>query len=296
MTASVIDGKVEGPLINDQPGTTQPNIEQILRRITVFGSPVVLATGLLFYFGWVRAKTEGHRLGYDVSVLPLSTTDYLLKSINLVFIPGVVLLLFGMIIEVWHVRFVSGALGRGDTSSLLKLGRWSGRVWLVCLPVAALLLVLAPSIAGYLLPFLLTLTLAGRYYGQWLGDRLGQDRATTRTASARILLLTPALFWDTERVARAAGEAYAAAIKSDPSSLIAVQVISDRNLGWQAPGLRLTVRDAGSPGARLFVYDGLRLIDHAGQAYILVTDGWDDSSGRAILLQRTDGIELEFSR
>ena len=61
------------PAASTEAGTTMLTS---LQRIAVFGSPVVLASGLLFYYGWVRATTQARDLGYEITVLPLSTTDY----------------------------------------------------------------------------------------------------------------------------------------------------------------------------------------------------------------------------
>ena len=40
-----------------------------MRLIATIGSPIAIATGLLFYFGWVRASVQAKQLGYDTAIL-----------------------------------------------------------------------------------------------------------------------------------------------------------------------------------------------------------------------------------
>ena len=66
------------------PDTDSP-LSRIAKAVVSIGSPLALITALMFYFGWVRTHVQARELGYDVAVLQLSTTDYLLKSINVLF-------------------------------------------------------------------------------------------------------------------------------------------------------------------------------------------------------------------
>ncbi len=48
---------------------------------------VTVLTALLVYFGWKRADTQATVLGVDESVFGLSTQDYLLRSVDALFLP-----------------------------------------------------------------------------------------------------------------------------------------------------------------------------------------------------------------
>jgi hypothetical protein len=266
-----------------------------LRELAAFGSPLVLVTGLLFYFGWVRASIEARALGYDIGLLPLSTRDYLLKSVDVLFVPATLLLGAALVADVAGRRVVAAfARRRGEPAAGRLL--WAlHNAWLPCLVGCVAALAFSPVLRPYAIPGALSLGLLGWYWAGWLARRAGI--ATAAPARARVVLvavlLCCALFWDTERLARAVGQGYAADIAADPTRLVAVTVLSDRDLGLRAPGLSTEVR--GSAGARLWAYTGLRLVDHSDQAYVLITDDWNPAAGRAILLRAGDGVVLEFS-
>ena len=96
----------------------------MLHLIATIGSPLALGTALLFYFGWVRTKVQTEELGYHLSILDFSTTDYILKSINVLSVPLVLLLIVALVLNGIHQRLVvpvSRSAGR------------AGVVWCCCI-------------------------------------------------------------------------------------------------------------------------------------------------------------------
>ena len=69
----------------------------LMTVVTSIGSPIALATALLFYFGWVRSEEQAQAFGADASVFAMSTNDYLLRSVNILFFPVMLLLLAGLL-------------------------------------------------------------------------------------------------------------------------------------------------------------------------------------------------------
>jgi len=61
------------------------------------GSPVLIGTALLFYFGWSRSNAQAERFGVDVSVFEMSTDDLVLRSIGVVFFLMIGLLLVALV-------------------------------------------------------------------------------------------------------------------------------------------------------------------------------------------------------
>jgi hypothetical protein len=59
----------------------------VLTLIGTITSQVVLITGLLYYFGWVRIHSFLDYFGVDPSLVGYSTADYVLRSINVAFPP-----------------------------------------------------------------------------------------------------------------------------------------------------------------------------------------------------------------
>ena len=70
----------------------------LMKFITSIGSPIALATALLFYFGWVRSEEQARAFGADASVFAMSTQDYVLRSVNVLFFPLILMFLVGLLL------------------------------------------------------------------------------------------------------------------------------------------------------------------------------------------------------
>jgi hypothetical protein len=74
-----------------------------------------------------------------------------------------------------------------------------------------------------------------------------------------------------------------------------VVVYSPKRLELTAPNVREESL-SGADAAYRFRYTGLRLLDHVGGKYFLVSDGWTPRYGVVIVLAETDPVRLEFVR
>jgi hypothetical protein len=265
-----------------------------VRLIAAIGSPIAIATGLLFYFGWVRASVQARRLGYDTAILDWSVQDYILRSILVLFIPLMVLLGL-MLLLIWvHQRLV---LPRADAGGLAGwLPRALRGSWLLWIPVAVALSVVAAPLSGIAVALAVTASLLCALYGDLLERRLNGATRTSSAARALVLvLLAFAVFWDVERLANFVGEGYATQISADPRQLLAVTVYSEKSLELHVQGVVET--HLGNPeSAYRYRYDGLRLVQRSGDRYLLMSEQWDARTSRIVVLRETDAIRLEFSR
>jgi hypothetical protein len=285
---------------DDQAGTGTPadssaaaGAPDTLRLIAAVGSPIALGTGLLFYFGWVRATVQAERLGYDTSMLDWSIQDYILRSIDGLFIPLVALLLL-MLLLVWlHQRLVVPRL-RNPTLVWLPTGLKAS--WIGWMAAAVLLVALVPPLRRVAIPVSLTLALLCALYGEALQRRIDPEARMFPAAKALILvLLAFAVFWDAERVARAMGEGWADNIAADPRQLVAVTVYSPKDLQIDTRGV-VETKLSEPDSAYRYRYDGLRLLQRSGDRYLLISELWDDRSGRVIVLRDTETMRMEFTR
>jgi hypothetical protein len=284
------------------PGTVQPaesspvsGAGNALRLIAAIGSPIAIATGLLFYFGWVRASVQAEELGYDTVILDWSVQDYILRSILVLFIPLMVLVALALLCLWLHRRVV---LPLAETG---RLGTWLPRAlrgsWLFWIPVAVALSVVAAPISGVTMAMAVTASLLCARYGDLLERRLTGRTRTAPAARALILvLLAFAVFWDAERLANVVGEEYAAQITANPRRwLLAVTVYSPKSLEIHVPGVVETKLDNPDSAYR-YRYDGLCLVQRSGDRYLLMSEHWDARTSRIIVLRETDAIRMEFSR
>jgi hypothetical protein len=264
-----------------------------LTVITSIGSPIALATALLFYFGWVRSEEQAKAFGADASVFAMSTQDYVLRSINILFFPLVLLLLVGLLMSRLDRSLRRRAVPGSRIGTLATLLRFS---WALFLPLGLVLLAVAGEFGDVTLPFWVTLAIVGPAYGILLGRLVrGDDRRFPyRVVALLAALVTVCLFWQTERLARLGGEALAQDVKDNlDERLAAVRLLTAKDLQLTEPGVTMT-RLTGDDTAYRFAYTGLYLLQRSGGKYFLLTDGWDRDEGRLVVLPDDPDNRLEF--
>jgi hypothetical protein len=294
--ARALGKDTETPTDQDQRPHSPADPRSVLQFIAQIGSPVALITVLLLYFGWVRSDAQARALGYDVSLLAFSTQDYVLRSVNILFFPIVFVLLIALCLSFLHQRILrSIQQGRGIKATTyaahaLKVS------WAVTPIAAAILVVRAPSIGVIVLPMMLTLGILGTIYGVALQRKLAADRSrpSVLTLSLVVALLTVTVFWSTERVAGAMGNAFADYIAADPEQLVSVTIFSPKKLQLTIPGI-VETKLADPNSAYSFRYDGLRLLLHSGGNYFLLHDGWNREHGRIIVIPDDNALRFEFT-
>lgn len=255
-------------------------------------SPLAAGTVLLFYFGWVRTKTEAAALGYDSKILEFTTADYVLRSINVLSVPVVAVLVLALLVLHLH-RWLSARLspaGRRRLAHLLL------RSWLFWLVAAAFLIVFARPVATPAMPAILTCAVGAALYGDQLRADAEPDRRWQLPVRVVVVaLLVIAVIGDTERLARAMGEGLASDVAADPGQLAAVEIYSAKDLVLTAPNVTAR-RTGGTDAAYRFHYSGLRLLQRSGDKYLLVNDGWARETGRVFVLRDSADTRLEFRR
>jgi hypothetical protein len=267
-----------------------------ITALTTIGSPIAVATPLLVYFGWVRMDIQAQQLGYDSSVMDMSTQDYVIRSVGVLYVPLILTVLFALVLYWAHIRVVTPTVA--GTQDRERLGRWI-RIfafsWVLWTPVCVLLLLSGPPLAGFALPGLLTGTLLCAIYAGLLRRRVHRNHRTPTALKVLVaVLLTLAVFWDTERVARTMGEAYAADIIAAPERLPAVVVYSSDDLGIDTVHVRKdTVARAGA--LPLHTYRDLRLLHRSGSRYLLITQTHERASTRVFVITETPTVRIEFS-
>ena len=74
------------PPASDDRGKA-PGFLTVNRLVEVIIVQSTILTGLLFYFGWAQASANLGHFGVDVSILQLSVTDFLLRSVPVFVVP-----------------------------------------------------------------------------------------------------------------------------------------------------------------------------------------------------------------
>lgn len=259
-----------------------------LRTLTLIGSPIALATTLLLYFGWARSQAQADAFGADASVFDMSPQDLILRSVNILFFPIILLLLAGLFL-VWiepRLRARSATMGNA--------------LWLswLAVPLGLLLLWLVEPVGYNLLPILVMVAIGGTAYGNLLRRYGTGDTRPPRAENVILVgaLLIACLFWQTERLARAGGAALADDVQSHMAQrLPAVTLFSAGQMHIDGPGVQ-EEQVAAEGGLFTHRYDGLYLLQRSGGKYFLVTDGWTEDDGRLVVLNDSEDYRLEFGR
>lgn len=256
------------------------------RVVTSIGSPIALASALLLYFGWARSDAQARAFGADVSVFGMSPQDLVLRSVDALFFP-LILLLLG-----WLLVLRLRPLLERRASVVAPVLRWA---WLLVVP-GLVLTVVTPGVGRVLLPGWVLLAVGGTAYGGHLRRRRRDPGARAPLAVTALVtaLLLVALFWQVESLASVWGRAQAAAIKDAPATRLApVSVVSGSRLHVDGPGVTETTLP-GEEGALRWCYSGLYLLQHSGGKHFLLTDGWDEGRGRLLPVADTESVRLQF--
>jgi len=288
-------------IIRKLPGShnrlaSKQNPENALRLIATIGSPLAFGTAFLFYFGWVRARTQARALGFDSSIMNLSTADYILKSIDALYIPLVLLLIMALVLNRFHERLiVAGGRQSRRRTILLRLASLLEKSWALWVLLGISLLPFA-SLRSVSIPFSITLALLCFIYSKVLLKlATGIEPWSPFHKSLIMVLLAFVLFWDTERVARNFGEGYAALLVAEPQRLAAVTIYSAKSLEIGVPGVMET-KLGRADSEYHYRYNGLRMLQRSDGRYFLINENWDPQKGRVVVLRETDNLRMEFAR
>ena len=257
-----------------------------VRTLTLVGSPIALVTALLLYFGWARSQAQADAFGADVSVFDMSPQDLILRSVNILFFP-IILLLLGGLLLVWiepRLRARSAITG-----TALRFA------WLA-VPLGLLLLFLVEPVGYNFLPLFVMVAIGGTAYGNLLRRYGSGDTRPPRLANVLLVgaLLVAGLFWQTERLARAGGAALAEDLQGHIAErLPAVTLFSAGQMHIDGHGVR-EQQVAADGGLFTHRYEGLYFLQRSGGKYFLVTDGWLEDDGRLLVLNDSETFRIEF--
>ncbi|MFF4867375.1 hypothetical protein ACFY3J_38130 [Streptomyces sp. NPDC001231] len=264
-----------------------PTSPKWLEFVGTAGSLLSLFTAVLFYFGWASTDAETKALGLRDTLFRFSTADYLLRSVDALYIPALVAAAVSMAAAALHQRVQS------DPTRATRVLR---HAWL-----PALLLVpsyyLAPAIFELVIPLA---ALAGVLLSTYARTRPQPDAPADRRRAAQIwapalLVALVFLFWAVSGyaglVGRGRAEETAATVAGE---LPAVVVFSKQDLLIRGGGSCVAAVDQkGSPYH--YRYAGLRLFHVSGDRLFLVPRYWAPWQGTLYVLREQDeDVRIEY--
>ena len=204
----------------DGAGTTS-GISQLARIVGTIVAPTTLLTSVLFYFGWVHAYNFFDYFGVNSTVLGLTTQDYLMRSLDGLFVPMTVVACVGLL-GLWGHGLLRARLAAGAPLRVLRslipvlamvgLGLAVGGLWTVFVVEETLL---DPYLYGTASPICLALGVLLLTYTVHLWRSLSAGDTTAGPArpawaavaewGAVFMLVGLSLFWAAGNYAIAVG-------------------------------------------------------------------------------------------
>jgi hypothetical protein len=283
----------------------------LLQALGSIAAPITAATAVLYYFGWVRAQSLYAYFGVDVTLLGLTTADYLLRSIIPMFLPLAAGALAAVLALQAHPRIRDALRRRGGPAA-------TAAPWLVVLVGSMVILWSAAVIWDYsrlprwkiqvapyvLAPLGLGIGLGLIVWGLHLRRELRSsvlpaptDRlpAWSRVARATLVTVLFALsaIWTVADYADATGTGTADRIARCPERQPGIGVYSRQRLQITTAGVD-EQRLADPQGGYQYRYVGLRLLAVNEHSLFLISGDWFQSRTTLMLPRDVNDIRIEF--
>ncbi len=274
-------------------------------------APTTLVTGLAYYFGFRRERAFAGFFGIDSSVLGYSTTDYVLRSIDALFVPISVVLLVAFAALCSHVLFAD-RLGRHDVAPVaaaLGFGALAVGIALAAgHPFASdygYLQALGPAVGAVLITYALSRRATVR----------GGGLAAIHFVAVAVVLVS--LFWATSEYADNRGRTEAAALARNITRQPSVTVFSKESLDIDpaAPGAgqpQPVPKGGGCPsivirtyrdGEYRYAYSGFTLLVRSDHRYFLTptpvnpkAQGWDATLDDVYVIPDDGDVRIQLAR
>jgi hypothetical protein len=273
-------------------------------------APVTLITALAYYFGYRRESAFAGYFGIDPSTLGFTTNDYVLRSVDALFVPITVVLLV-----VFAALFLLAVAG--DRLERVDLAPIAAVVGLCALILGIALLAGKPFSHDYA-------------YLQALGPAVGvslllyalaRSRSVSRHALGAavfvgIAVVLVSLFWATSDYADTRGRAEARQLARDLTVRPSVAIFSKENLGIHpldpgggvlnpgehGGGCALLTVQKFRRGAYRFAYRGFTLLLQSGGNYFLTPTPlkpetpWDPSADSVFVIPADGNVRIQLTR
>ena len=255
--------------------------------------PTTLLTALLYYFGYVSARSFYAYFGVSLSALDVSPQSYLINSADTLFRPIATLLVVLISLFIMHglVSLILGLAGQ----------KW-GRVVALCLLVLSVALAavgfwgLFRASGGMAPPLSLAAGAVLLEYSIWVALRYGAlpppiEAAVRRGANLRrgfvLALILVSLFWAVTIVAYSRGIERARLIEQSLPLQAQAVVYSDKELQLPSAAIGVTTL-SGNGSAYRFRYNGLRPLLYSRDRWFLLPVDWTHDGGATVLVLRDD--------
>jgi vancomycin permeability regulator SanA len=270
-------------------------VREVLEWLSLVVPIVTIVTALLFWFGWTATDSRYEYLGIESSTLGLTTTDYVLRSADGIFVPATITLFIVLVSAAIHA-VVSTAIREGWATLPLRVASIAavliglastvlGTVWMFNGAPANTYYLLRPILlGGGVLTLAYSIRVLVRVRSSSSPGRAGWERIGAWASAAIVLLM---VFWAFSLYAHALGRGRAYTFANQLDKQPAAIVYSTHDLA-------LAGHEEVTDSYFRYRYSGFRMVMKAGDKYVLLSEGWTRENGRAVLIDDTASVRIEF--
>jgi hypothetical protein len=287
-------------------------IKNTIDSLALLFAPGTLIVALAFYFGWVRTHSLYAYFGIDADELGLSTSEYVLRSADVLWptlaaLTLLVLLAFSG--HSWLLQRIAKLPPQSRASRLQVAIRVVITLGILLFGVGLLMFAIPyqqGSPLAPLAPLCLALSFAAMGYSRLLGIHLRtRQEGTKDTGSSSRLeqsiswilltLITLCVFWAAAGFAEDLGTGRAQALEASGFSTTPdVILYSSSRIKIDAHGIVET--DLGLAYAPYrYRYSGLKLLVRANNKLLLIPFDWSTSNAFALVIPENNSVRLEFA-
>ncbi|WP_406491802.1 hypothetical protein OHB06_12055 [Streptomyces sp. NBC_01604] len=266
-----------------------PGPPRWLELLGTVGSLVSLFTAVLFYFGWASTDAETRALGLRDTLFRFSTADYLLRSVDALYLPVLATAAAAMAAAAAHHRV------QDDPARAARVLRVLRHAWVPAVVLLPLYYV-AQGVLNLVIPLVALVGVLLSAYARTRpepGETLLRRPARIWTPALLVALVS--LFWAVYAYAGIVGRGRAVTTTAEVASgFPAVVVFSERDLLIRGGGSCVAaVAEKGSPYR--YRYAGLRLFHVSGDRLFLVPRNWAPWDGTLYVLREQEaGVRVEY--
>jgi hypothetical protein len=253
-------------------------------------TPVTLITALLFYFGYVSARSQYEYFGIDVDTIGLSTQDYVMRSPQPLLVPLLVLSLLA----------VAGLLLHNAMQSRVGVDavRWARLAAVVVLALGVLGLFLYPVLGerayyALVVPLVIGLAAAVLAYLSYLTTKLQDHRPQVVLIGLLAVISMTCAFWATATTAQYSGRGLAKSAAKDLDRFPWVILDAKERLHLRSPGVEETALEPRAGQTFNYRYRGMRLLIVGENRLFLVPHLWN-ASDTTLVVPLNESIRVQF--
>ncbi|TCC65565.1 hypothetical protein E0H73_01080 [Kribbella pittospori] len=252
-------------------------------------TPITLVSALLFYFGYVSARSQYEYFGIDVDTIGLSTQDYVMRSPQPLLVPLLVITLLAVAGLLLHTAIHPTELGVRRAARVAAAVLLLGVLGLFAYPLIGQL-----PFYAMIVPGVIGLASAALAYITYLRRQVAPRAGTQRVLMALLaVVVVTCAFWATATTAQYSGRGLA---KSDAEHLDRFPVVildTKEKLALRSPGLEETTLRAGAGQTFNYRYRGLRLLVVGENRLFLVPRQWN-ASNTTFVIPLDSSIRVQF--